>query len=59
MSNSSVRAAVEASVQKDRPPVSFQTSHASTVPTQSRPRSASRREEATWSSSQRIFEAEK
>jgi hypothetical protein len=59
MSKSSVRAAVDASVTKDSPSVSFQTSHASTVPAQSRPSSASGRASGRWSSSQRIFDAEK
>ena len=59
MSKSSVRAAVEASVTNESPAVSFQMSQASRVPAQSRPWAASERAPATWSSSHRIFEAEK
>ena len=59
MSKSSVRAAVEASVTNDCPAVSFQIIQASRVPAHSRPASASGRASGTWSSSQRILEAEK
>jgi hypothetical protein len=58
-SRHSVREALVTSVACTRPPVSFQSSHASTVPNASAPCPARGRAPATWSSSQPILVPEK
>ena len=55
MSHSIVRDAFVASVAYDIPPVSRASSHVSTVPAASSPRSACRRAPGTWFSSQAIL----
>ena len=59
MSKQSVREAFDGSVACTAPPVSCQSSHVSTVPKHSSPRSARGRSAGSWSSIQRILVPEK